>query len=141
MKKVIEETLMVFGRDRPVSCIVSVGAGQRGVTGYDRPDPFERVLPRELIKALKAIATDTDRAAHEMSERYHKTGIYYRFNVDQGLDSVSLDEWKRLDAVRHHTKNYLRKTDVGDTVDKLVAVLIDRPNTPYVLEHIGTAIS
>jgi hypothetical protein len=138
VKKVIEEAMMVFGRDSPISCIVSIGAGQKGVTNYDKPDPFERVLPLNLIKALKVMATDTDRTAHEMSERYYTTGIYYRLNVDQGLDSVSLDEWKRLDAVRHHTKNYLKKTDVGAIVDKLLAALIDYPNTPYILGQIGT---
>jgi hypothetical protein len=140
VEKVIEEVSIVFGQDRPVSCIVSVGAGQAGITCYDQPDPFERVLPRELIKVLKAIATDTDKVAHEMSKRHRTTGIYYRFNVDQGLDSVSLDEWKHLDAVRHHTKNYLKKTDVGGAIDKLVSVLVDGPSASHVLEHTGTTI-
>lgn len=140
VNKVLEETSMVFGRDRSLSCIVSVGAGQKGVTSYDQPDHFERLLPRKLIKALKDVATDTDRVAHEMSERFYTAGIYYRFSVDQGLETVSLDEWKRLDVVRLHTKNYLKKTDIGDTVDKLVAILIDPSNIPYSIGHIGTAI-
>jgi hypothetical protein len=82
VKKVIEEASMVFGEDRSISCIVSLGAGQKGVTSYDQPDHLERVLPRDLIKALKAIATDVDRDVHEISKRYHTTGIYYRLNVD-----------------------------------------------------------
>lgn len=140
MKEVIAEALRVFGPERAVSCLVSIGTGRKGITSYDKPGSFERLLPRELIDALKKIATDTDGVAHEISKKYHKTGIYYRLSVDQGMDDVSLDEWKRLGEVRAHTKNYLKKAEVDSDVDELVAALTSRSNTIYDLKHLGTCI-
>ena len=70
------------------------------------------------------ISTDTSKTAEEMEKRYRNLpGIYYRLNVDRGLQSVSLDEWKRLGDVRAHTKNYMKLEGIDRRVDGVVNAL------------------
>jgi len=49
--------------------------------------------------------------------------IYFRLNVDHGLQNVSLAEWDKLADVKTHTMQYLLKHDVSQKVDRLVEIL------------------
>jgi hypothetical protein len=72
--------------------------------------------------------------AEEMEESYKNTsGIYFRFNVDQGMQGITLEEWKRLDEVKAHTMQYLRKVRVSKEVDSLVNVLTAQSASPGLL--------
>ena len=124
VKQLIAEAARVFGEDARIACIVSIGTGQSGSVGLAKPDAFQKWLPVDLVKVLKEIATDSGRVAEEMEQKYKNVpGLYNRFDVDRGLQSVSLDEWKRLGDVRAYTKNYMR-LDVNDRrVDNVVGVL------------------
>ena len=73
---------------------------------------------------LKEIATDSGRVAEEMEQKYKNApGLYNRLDVDRGLESVSLDEWKRLGDVRAYTKNYMRLEVIDRRIDNVVRVL------------------
>jgi hypothetical protein len=52
--------------------------------------------------------------------------IYYRLDVDRGLNEIAMEEWKKLALVRQHTKNYLKLTVVDRRIDKLVDTLVGR---------------
>ena len=122
--QVIEEAARVFGEDSQIACIVSIGTGQSGSVSYASPDAFQKWLPIGLVEVLEKISTDTSKTAEEMEKRYRNLpGIYYRLNVDRGLQSVSLDEWKRLGDVRAHTKNYMKLEGIDRRVDGVVNAL------------------
>ena len=122
--QVIEEAARVFGEDSQIACIVSIGTGQSGSVSYASPDAFQKWLPIGLVEVLEKISTDTSKTAEEMEKRYRNLpGIYYRLNVDRGLQSVSLDEWKRLGDVRAHTKNYMKLEAIDRQVDEVVNAL------------------
>ena len=124
VKQVIAEAAQVFGENAQVACVISVGTGQAGSKSYGSPDAFQKWLPTKLVGVLKEMATDSGKTAEEMNQRYRNTpGIYYRFDVDHGLDSVSLDEWKRLGDVRAHTQNYMRLEANNRSFDDTVAAL------------------
>jgi len=123
VSQLIEEAGRVF-KDRPKACIVSIGTGKAHTIGLRRSDIFQRLLPTDLINALKDIATDCEAAAEEVEKRYvSDSGIYFRFNVDQGLQQVSLAEWDKLDEVTQHTKQYLLGTAITEKVNKLVKTI------------------
>ena len=49
------------------------------------------------------MATDTEKVAREFREEMkHKYGVeqkvYFRFNVQHGLEQVKLEEWSQIDA-------------------------------------------
>ena len=128
IKEVIAEAARVFVESSQVSCMVSIGTGQRGIVGYDKPDAFQKWLPTRLVDVLKKIATDCDKTAQEMEQRFKNfPHIYYRLNVDRGLELISLDEWKRLGDVRHHTKSYMKLEALDRRVDQLVNALLGSP--------------
>ncbi len=124
IKQVIAEAGRVFGDGMQLACIVSIGTGQKESTGYTKPDAFQKLLPTRLIKILKDIATNSGRVAEETNQEYrNKPGVYYRLDVDRGLQSIALDEWKRLGHVRATTKNYMKLANVDEQVDHIVEAL------------------
>ena len=124
VKEVIAEAVRVFGEEAQIACVVSIGTGQVGNTNFVKPGVFQKWLPLDLISALKRIATDSGKTAEEMNIKYGKVpGIYYRFDVDRGLQSIPLEEWKQLGAVRAHTGNYMRLEAINREIDYAVKAL------------------
>ena len=110
VRLVIEEAARVFGQDRPVSCVVSLGTGQGNTIGFNTPGWSQSWVPTDLIHALEKMATDTERVEQEMEVRFaNAPGVYHRFNVDQGLQNIGMEEWKRLGDVKTHTILYLNQ--------------------------------
>ncbi|KAH0541722.1 hypothetical protein FGG08_003814 [Glutinoglossum americanum] len=140
VKQLIAEAEHIFGDARDVACIVSIGTGKPEVTGFRMPAfGLQRVLPIDLIKVLKNMATDSEATAAEMTQKYkYYPGVYYRLNVEQGLENVSLEEWQKLGEVKTHTLEYLNQVDISQNIDDIVAALIgtsipavDPPRTYY----------
>lgn len=108
----------------PIDCILSVGTGKPQTVGLPEPDAFQKLLPTKIIEVLKKLATDSDRVAEEMEQQYKNIpGIYFRLNVEQGMQGITLEEWKKLGEVRAHTMQYLRRVRVSKEVDDLVNAL------------------
>ena len=124
VKQVTAEAATLFGREAPVTCVVSIGTGSKEPTSYDKPGVVQKIVPTKLAEVLKKIATNSEIIAEEMKKRCRNIpGIYYRLNVDHGLDSIELDEWKRMPEVTEHTKNYLKLEDVKQQVENIVDAL------------------
>ena len=92
--------------DRQIGCIVSVG------TGIPASRDVGRTI-KPLFDKLKEMATDTEEIAREFAEEIkYKYGaeqkMYYRFNVQQGLEQVPLEEWKEMDRIKVATQDYLK---------------------------------
>jgi Patatin-like phospholipase len=104
IKQVLAEAARVFGDHTHVACVLSIGTGQADSADFGQPGccqlAVQRVFPIDVIRILKKIATDSGSTAEEMEQRYRNSNIYHRLDVDRGLDSVYLDEWKRLGDVR-----------------------------------------
>ncbi|MCJ1396593.1 hypothetical protein MMC18_009484, partial [Xylographa bjoerkii] len=82
-----------------------------------------RAWYRTVSRTQMLGSADSGKAAEEMELKYKNIpGIYYRLDVNRGLHSISLDEWKSLGKVREHTKNYMRT----EAIDKRVDAIVDR---------------
>ena len=124
IKQVIAEAVRVFGGEASVACIVSIGSGRGENVGLAQPDAFQKWLPTDLIRVMKEIVTDTGMTHEEMELRFkNMPGLYNRLDVDRGLHSVSLAEWKELGRVREHTKNYMKLEAIDRRVDHVVSAL------------------
>ena len=85
------------------------------------------MLPLKVVEAIHNIATDCEASAQLAARRFERTpGIYFRFNVEQGLQEVGLEQWERLDEVRAHTGKYIRMADVDPRLDAAVASICER---------------
>lgn len=60
-----------------------------------------------ILKALKTMASSSTKVANRLRDKYRDTNSYYRFNVDRGLDDVTLADWEKASTISAHTHNYL----------------------------------
>ena len=88
---------------------------------------FQRVLPLKVLEAIRKISTDCEVTAQVAARRFERMpGIYFRFNVEQGLQGVRLEQWERLDEVRAHTGQYIRMAHVDPRLDAAVTSICRR---------------
>lgn len=122
---VLKEAKSLF--NRPVDCILSLGTGIPTVNSLGETNLVQHLLPTKVIAVLKGLATDCERVANELEERYKSTpGIYIRLNVDQGMQGITLAEWEKDGAVTTHTEKYLARPTASGLVDMAVAALIGK---------------
>src|SRR5947207_1943709 len=127
IKQVLKEAQNVFGPDRHIACILSIGTGQKETVGLDQPNAFRKWIPVDIISVLKEIATTCNTAAEEVEELFKGVNhLYFRLNVDQGMQNISLQEWKKLEEVANSTNAYLKKASVTRIVDSVVHSLQKR---------------
>jgi hypothetical protein len=104
IRMLLDETRHIWPR-REIGCIVSIGTGILASKDIGR-----RIKP--LFESLKDIATDTEKVAGEFREEMkYKYGVeqkvYFRFNVQHGLEQVGLEEWKEMDRTKVATQDYV----------------------------------
>lgn len=112
LNTLLEDAYRMFPA-RHIACILSLGAGELSPAS---------VLPRlDLTDILIEIAKDCEGTANEAELRFAQVpGVYFRFNVTQGLQPFGDEDWDRANAVRAHTSTYLSKEDVTAKMEKAV---------------------
>ena len=97
--------------------------------------------PAHLVDVMKAIVTDTERVAANLSHEFSsRDGLrsYFRFNVEQGLSAVELFEYEKEEQIRVDTKSYLtsRKAKVNSCASTMVDLYVPKPSLDAgVAEH------
>ncbi|KAI9654122.1 MAG: hypothetical protein M1829_000976 [Trizodia sp. TS-e1964] len=90
--------------DPMLKCFISIGTGNPGST------PIKDDVKGFLSQTLKDIATDTERkSASALANHRHllDQNRFFRYNVDQGLQNVGLEEYRRQPEIEAATQNYL----------------------------------
>ncbi|KAJ7447413.1 P-loop containing nucleoside triphosphate hydrolase protein, partial [Mycena latifolia] len=106
---------------RPIVLVVSIGSGH--------PDTIQILkspTPSAVGKAMKRIATDSEKTHQENERRYQGiSNTYFRFNVQQGMQALELEHWGKLDQVTAHTEAYLRMEEVKPKLTGTINVLLN----------------
>lgn len=100
-----DEAKQVWGPSRRLGCIVSIGTGVPALRSTGKTG-------KSIIESLTNIATDTQNTAKtfawDMENLPPAEAISYsRFNVEQGLQNVKLEEWESFDALTGATDEYM----------------------------------
>lgn len=95
----VEEAQRQFPERRSM-LVLSIGTGLGDVAAIGN-------TRMSIITALKKMATSSKKVAANLADRYGGTGQYYRFNVDQGLQDITLSDWEVASTISAHTRNYL----------------------------------
>lgn len=90
-----------------VKCFISIGTGHPGV------NPFKQSVYGFLKDTIRQIATETEKTernfiarwANELDEKR-----YFRFNVQQGLQDIGLEEYNKRKEMNSATISYLNHT-------------------------------
>lgn len=90
----------MFPQDQEL-CLVSIGTGLGGIVSV-------RDTRASIIRMLKRIGTESNKVADRMQDKYDGTGQYFRFNVDRGLEDITLADWRMDSKISAHTHNYLK---------------------------------
>lgn len=103
--------------------IISIGTGKQSLNkvGNDLV---------EIIKSLETIVVDTEKTAEMFANEIADMPPlgrpdYFRFNVDQGLENIGLEEWKQFERLTEASSAYLgaHRRDIeacADTLSKLM---------------------
>jgi predicted acylesterase/phospholipase RssA len=89
--------------DDHLHCLISIG------TGVPNVEPFGKTL-LEIGKTLKAMATETEKTAHDFLRdhtKLHTEKRYFRFNVDHGLGNIGLEESGKRPDIISATRRYV----------------------------------
>ncbi|KAE8399556.1 acyl transferase/acyl hydrolase/lysophospholipase [Aspergillus pseudonomiae] len=87
-----------------VKCFVSIGTGDPGIAG------IEDKAVKFLSKTLVSIATETRITEQKFIARWAKhydDKRYFRFNVEQGLQGIGLEEYRKQGTIEAATHRYL----------------------------------
>jgi predicted acylesterase/phospholipase RssA len=117
INELIKEAHELFGPERAVSCIMSVGVGGT---------PFVSLAHHPTTidaKLLETVATNAEKVAEEVERRLGKLNVYFRFTVNRGLDAPqSHDQFGFIEGL---TKAYLQTEAVNEKVDRVLRFLLE----------------
>ena len=119
----LNEAAVVFGKDRRVAHIMSLGCGVPRVLSVDSSDEGG------VQKLLKEIAVDCETVAYELSARLFNIDAYLRLNVDRGMEEITMADWNELGAIESHTAAYLVTGTVSGSLDNSLQHLQRRTAT------------
>lgn len=104
INEIVDEVRTEFP-GREISCLVSIG------TGVSKTEFFGNGLV-SIAKACAKIATDTEEAERTFRNNHTMPNQslhdrYFRFEVEQGLQNVGMEEWKHMEHIWSVTTSYL----------------------------------
>ncbi|KAJ7857870.1 acyl transferase/acyl hydrolase/lysophospholipase [Mycena leptocephala] len=113
--------------DRQIACIISLGTGQPHTIKLPKPSLLKRVFPLDIIEAIKGIATDCEKQ-HQLSAHHFDPvpHVYFRFNVEQGMQDIQLNQWERLGDVAANTRQYLLSHPTQNQLVDAVKSLVEK---------------
>lgn len=111
----LEEARRQYPGDRKLR-ILSIGTGLGDTSSISK-------TRTSIIKALKKMATSSKKVAMRLENQFGGSGQYYRFNVDRGLQDVTLSDWDKVSEISAHTKNFLSENQ--KPIQEFVDVFID----------------
>ena len=121
VRALYDEAKCIWGESRrSVGCILSIGTGVPALRSTGNNG-------KSIVESLAAIATDTQQTADEFAAEIGHlprtvAPAYFRFNVDHGLQSINLEEWKDFEALSGATDYYLNthKLEIDMCVDTVM---------------------
>ncbi|KAF8678145.1 FabD lysophospholipase-like protein [Rhizoctonia solani] len=106
---------------RKVACIISLGAGHARTIQVPNLNWRYLIFGSQDVIAMREMARDSERVAEEMALRFQSAdGIYFRFNVDQGMQDMKDGNWERLGEVIQHTNVYLQNNETHQKMERAV---------------------
>lgn len=80
----------------------------------------------EVLDALLAIAVDTENKANQFYRVHHdlfRRGSAFRFNVDQGLEEVALEDTAKMSDTEEITQRYIETQRAFESIQACVKQL------------------
>jgi predicted acylesterase/phospholipase RssA len=131
-RELLKEASAIFGPNRRLAQVLSIGSGLPRVISMDSSADEESVH-----SLLKEIATDCEMVAQELSTRLYTVDAYLRLNVDRGMELVTMTDWNELGSIESHAAAYIVTAIVTGALDSSIRHLQERTGA-LTLEQIST---
>jgi hypothetical protein len=139
---VVYEEAMMQWPGQEIGYILSLGTGTPRVLSLHDPTLLDTRFPKGFVQTLERTATECETAHQDMLHKRELMGKYFRFNVQKGLEGVSLMEWQKLEETALRTEEYvsfaedtcliltlrcryLREWDIKLRVNELAAKMVE----------------
>ena len=114
---------------RKIGCIVSIG------TGWPKQTSTHGSKLDDIAQACVQIALDAQGRAEDFVKAWRgrellKDNKYFRFNVDQELQDVKIEEWKKMEKMDDVVGKYLSQEDTAAQVEACVGELVNAVPSP-----------
>ncbi|CAE6451837.1 unnamed protein product [Rhizoctonia solani] len=108
--------------DRTIGFILSLGTGQRNVIQLPRAGLVAKLQLLKVVNLIQEMASDCERTHQTVGNRFLSfPNTYFRFNVDQGMRGIGIEEWANQNDILAHTYAYMKRSEVGARIDSAVA--------------------
>ena len=111
-RELLKEAGIAFGNDERVVQIISIGCGIPRLLSL-----VPAVNDVGVGRLLKDIAADCHMVAQELSSRLINVEAYRRFNVENGMAMIELDDWSALGDIKTHTSGYIAVTTTSEALE------------------------
>ncbi|KAJ7869067.1 FabD/lysophospholipase-like protein [Mycena leptocephala] len=113
--------------DRQIACIISLGTGQPHTINIPESSLIKHLLPLDVVEAIKGIATDCEKEHQRFAQNFDPVPhVYFRFNVEQGMQDIHLNQWERLGNVAANTRQYILSHPASSQLADAVKSLLDK---------------
>jgi hypothetical protein len=111
-RELLREARAVFGKDKLVAQIISLGCGRSHVLSVERDANTEGVG-----RSVQDMAEDCETVAKELSTRFCDMAAYLRLDVERGMENVLMNDWGRLGPIETHTSAYVERAEISEIIE------------------------
>jgi hypothetical protein len=111
---VITEAHSLFGGDSGIATLLSLGTGHPGVISF--PSGGEA----DLHSLMHDMMNDCEQRAQEIERQIGRVGIYFRFSVEQGMQSDRLGPVADPSQIMAQTESYLAQHRTGENISTFI---------------------
>jgi len=124
----LNEAIAIFDkkdeRKTRIAQIISLGSGAPPImTAATMTDP------QGVGQVMQVMTADSEVLARELSVRLFSNDAYIRFNVDRGMENVSVDDWSGLGEISNYTDEYVQRPGVTKDIDACLKRIRERIGT------------
>ena len=111
-RELLKEAGIIFGNERRVAQIISIGCGVPPVLSL-------RAITSETGagRLLKEIPDECEMVAKELSARLYDIEAYLRLSVEKGIGNIEMDQWGVLGDIEMHTACYMETQTIAQVIE------------------------
>jgi hypothetical protein len=111
-RELLKEAGTVFGNERRVTQIISIGCGIPPVLSLEA-----MTEGAGASRLVKEIPTDCQMVATELAVRLYDVDAYLRLSVDKGIGNIEMDQWGMLGDMEAHTARYMESQTITHAIE------------------------
>lgn len=124
IREVITEAHSLFGGESTVASLLSLGSGNPGAISL--PSGSEKL---DLHRVVLGMMQDGEQRAKETQQQIGRVGIYFRFSVDQGMQSLHQGQLQDVEWIVAQAESYLGDATINEKLDLCAKTMEARVKT------------